>query len=216
MVQAVLFDLDGTLLNSEPMVIECFKEVFKTFGRIEDFTEDRQLEVFGPPLVEEMAKFFPDQDPEELTAWYRRYQGEFYDESRVQLMDGAKEMIVELSERYPLAVVSSRTTDSCIKWLERFGIRDCFTLVYGQGCFEKPKPDPEGILKACGDMQADPLKCVYMGDNASDALAANSAGCTSVIFLSNEKKRSDVEEADPDYVIMHVSELKNILEELEK
>jgi len=59
MVQAVLFDLDGTLLNSEPMVIECFKEVFKTFGRIEDFTEDRQLEVFGPPLVEEMAKFFP-------------------------------------------------------------------------------------------------------------------------------------------------------------
>ena len=105
----ILFDLDGTLMDSHQMVIQCFSYLFKKYGDIRDFTAEKQQEVFGPPLREEMIKLFPDQDPDQMVAEYSEYQSTFSWSDEVSLFPHVKETLDVLwTEGYMLGVVSSR------------------------------------------------------------------------------------------------------------
>ena len=74
---AVLFDFDGTLMDSEPAIISSYLHVFEIYAAPEEFTEDRKTEVLGPPLEVEMRKFFPDADVYEVMEEYRQYHRYF-------------------------------------------------------------------------------------------------------------------------------------------
>lgn len=209
--QAVLFDFDGTLLDSEAMVRHCYSYLFQKYSTIEAFTHERQLEVFGPPLRVEMEKFFPDLDPDALVEEYRIFQEKLPGQGVVHLFPHALDVLKTLKEEgNVLAVVSSRLTNSCKLWMNEFDMEQYFDVIFGQEKYEKHKPHPEGILKACQLLQVDPAKCIYIGDNASDVIAANKAGCDSVAFVSNHEKRSDIETSSPNHVIEDLRELLEI------
>ena len=205
---AVLFDFDGTLLDSQAMVVMCYMHVFEKYRTKEEFTRELQLEVFGPPLHDEMKKLFPDQDPDAMVAEYRSYQAGLPGTGIVHLIPHTEEVLGKLAEKgVRMGVVSSRLSASCRLWMKEFRLEQYFECILGQEQFTRAKPDPEGILKACEAMGLDPKDTVYIGDNASDVTAAQRAGCISVGFVSEKGKEAEVLEAKPDHVLYDLRDL---------
>lgn len=209
----VLFDFDGTLMDSEGMVIHCFQYLFEKYGDPKDFTRELQLEVFGPPLHDMMKKLFPDRDPEVMVQEYRLYQNTLPEQHIVQLLPNTEAVLRELKAKgYKIGIVSTRLTDSCKMWLDEFGITDLFDVILGRDQVVHPKPDPEGIVKACTLLGEGHDQCVYVGDNASDIIAAKKAGVYAVAYVSQKEKLQQIKDQHPNYLI---TELGELLPELE-
>ncbi len=207
----ILFDLDGTLMDSKNMVLQCFKYLFLKYGDPEDFTPEKQKYVFGPPLKETMKELFPDQDPDQMAEEYRKYQESFSWSSEVSLFPHTKETLFSLwQDGYLMGIVSSRMTGSCESWLRQLGL-SFFGAICGRDLYEDPKPSPDGILYTCRKLKQGHDNCIYIGDNASDVEAAKAAGVCAIGFISDESKREEVENASPNYVISDISELEEIL-----
>ncbi len=206
---AVLFDLDGTIVDTESAILTSYAHVFRTYGNAEDFTAERRIEVLGPSLEEEMAKFFPDVPVDEAIRTYKAYQLEHIADL-VELMPGAEEMLkVVKTNGYRTGIVSTRRHDSIMNILEILHIKDYFDIVIGQDDVEKGKPDPEGIHRAMEILRC--TQCVYVGDSAGDVCAGRSAGALTVAYPTKEEKRSVLEQARPDYMIDSLSDLIDIL-----
>ncbi len=210
----ILFDLDGTLMDSKKMVLQCFTYLFRKYGDVRDFTPEKQKEVFGPPLKEEMKRLFPDQDPDAMVDEYRKYQSSFSWSDSVSLFPGVKGTLDLLwKEGYVLGIVSSRLTSSCESWVRQLGLSYCFGAILGRDLYENPKPKPDGILYAGKKLKRGHDSCIYVGDNAADIEAAKAAGVYAVAYLTDFSKRTEVEEAKPNRVITSIAELLDILKE---
>ncbi len=210
----ILFDLDGTLMDSKNMVIQCFSYLYKKYGDIREFTPEKQQYVFGPPLREAMIELFPDQDPDQMVDEYRQYQSSFSWSDEVSLFPGTKAALDLLwKEGYLLGIVSSRLSASCESWVRQLGLSYCFGTILGRDMFEKPKPAPDGIIYAGKKLKRGHDSCIYVGDNASDIEAAKAAGVYAVAFLSDFSKRTEIETARPNKIITAIPELIDLLKE---
>ena len=209
----IFFDFDGTIMDSEGMVINCFMHMFEKYGDPADFTHEKQLEVFGPPLEEEMAKLFPDRDPKVMVQEYRLYQNTLPEKHIVELLPNTEVVLRELKKRgYKIGIVTSRLTDSCVMWLKEFGIYDLFDVVLGRDQFIRPKPAPDGLVKACEKLGHGHDSMIYVGDNASDIRAAKNAGAFAVSYMSNKEKYKRIMAEKPNYIINELGELLPILD----
>ncbi|MBR2990760.1 MAG: HPr(Ser) kinase/phosphatase [Solobacterium sp.] len=206
---AVLFDLDGTLADTEPAIIHSYEQVFRTYGSVEDFTPERRIEVLGPSLDEEMHKFFPSVPVPEMIDLYKNYQTEHLAEW-IKPMPNAEKTLKEIRDLgYKTGIVTTRRHDSVLNVLEILGLKDYFDIIIGHDDVERGKPDPEGILKA-----VDQLGCrqsVYVGDSAGDMRAGRAAGSLTVAYPTKEEKRTSLEKAAPDYIINDLHDLMEIL-----
>ena len=210
----ILFDLDGTLMDSHQMVIQCFNYLFKKYGDIRDFTAEKQQEVFGPPLREEMIKLFPDQDPDQMVAEYSEYQSTFSWSDEVSLFPHVKETLDVLwTEGYMLGVVSSRMSSSCETWLRQLGLSHYFGTILGRDAYQFAKPAPDGILYAGKQLKRGHDSCIYIGDNVSDVQAAKAAGVYAVAYLSDPSLKDEIEKEQPNYMMLDMKELLDLLDE---
>ena len=210
----ILFDLDGTLMDSHRMVIRCFEYLFKKYSDISLFTPEIQKEVFGPPLKEEMAKLFPEQNADDLVEEYRKYQNSFSWSDEVSLFPNVKTTLETLWQKgYTLGIVSSRMTNSCESWLKQLGLDQYFKVVLGRDLYGKPKPKPDGILYAGVRTKKGHDSCIYIGDNASDVEAAKAAGVYAIAYLSDLKKKEELIAAHPNKIITDMAELLEIVNE---
>ena len=210
----ILFDLDGTLMDSEQMVADCFLTLFVRHGRGEEFTDEIRQKVFGPPLRDMMAELFPDQDPDRMVKEYQTIQNGMADSGRVKLFDGTRQILESLKRKgYILGIVSSRMTESCRFWTGRLGIAGLFAAILGRDSFERPKPYPDGILAACDKLNTGHDSCIYIGDNGTDVEAAKHAGVYAVGYVSNEDKFIEILDAKPNAVIYDLRELNELLKE---
>ena len=208
----VLFDFDGTLMDTEPAIHESYREVFRRYRTEEEFDEEKQVAVLGPSLDVMMSMYFPGEDVEELKTVYRNYQNAHMPEL-VRAMPHAREVLQMLKERgCPTAIVSTRKTTSINLILETVGMADAFDVIIGYDMVTKDKPDPEGIRKALQELgyPADTY-CVYVGDSPLDIQAGRNAGAWTVAMISNLKKEKMVLDEHPDRVIYDLSQLADAL-----
>lgn len=208
----ILFDFDGTLLDSEEMILLCFEHLYELHGDMKDFTPDLRLEVIGPPLRVEIAKLFPEKDTDQLMSEYQNYQRSLLGTNQVQLLPHTQEVLESLyQEGYVMGIVSSRFADSCQEWLKDREIEKYFKLVLGREGYEEAKPEPDGVLKALYKLRGTRDNAVYVGDNASDVEAGRRAGVFSVGIVSNPAKFSELQKAKPNVMISDLQELLEIL-----
>ena len=208
----ILFDLDGTIMDSHEMVIRCFSYLFKQYSDISLFTPEIQKEVFGPDLKTEMAKLFPEQDPEQLVEEYRQYQSSFSWSDEVSLFPHVKETLDLLwKSGYVLGIVSTRMTASCESWLRQLDLSYCFQTVIGRDLYEDPKPEPDGIILAGVRLKKGHDSCIYVGDNLSDVEAAKAAGVYAIAFMTDLNKKESLIKAEPNKIITDMAELLDVL-----
>lgn len=209
----IVWDLDGTILDTEPAIIETYRRLFMKYGKESDFDQTKQLEVLGPPLRKMFPIYFKDQDVEKLIEEYREINYELH-KDYVKPMKNAKEVLEALyKDGYRMAIVSTKMKSGVEFGLGLFDMNKYFEVIVGEGDVSKGKPDPEGIIQACKMMNVSHDDLIYIGDSNTDIQAATSAGAYSIGYLFNNRREDAIIKANPNKIIRDLDEVLEIVKE---
>lgn len=204
----LLFDLDGTLLNTRKLIDASFIHTFEHFRPDMTLTDDDLDSFFGPTLLQTFSRFSDDEkEIQDMIQYYRDFNIPHHDEM-VTCFPGARDTIRLLSKKgYKIGVVSSKKTDLVKHGLELFGLLEYMDIVIGSDEVQNHKPAPDGILLAVEKLQS--KNACYIGDTINDIKAGKAAGVKTIgcLYISHPEVML---EAAPDYVINKLSELIQI------
>lgn len=182
-LDTVLFDNDGTLVDTYDLILESFHHAVRNvLGH--DIADEKLMAKVGQPLATQMWDFTDDSAVhEELLLTYREFNHRIHDD-RVSLFPGVREGLERLREEgFKMGVVTSKMSPLARRGLEVLEVAEFFDCLVGADSCSKHKPDPDPILMGCDLLGATPESCVYVGDNPYDLQASNAAGTLSVAAL---------------------------------
>ncbi|MFH1403078.1 MAG: HAD family hydrolase [Candidatus Altiarchaeota archaeon] len=179
MFKAVLFDMDGTIVDSVPAWHKTFNMVLKHAGREEISYEYFCEDVLGQSTEYDIKRFFPMYTPEQLLGFYDRFFPENI--SEVKLFPESIEVIEYLKSRgLKVGIVTNTPRDLMFLTLEQVGLHDRFDVVLGGNDVSVGKPGPDIILKACEILGVGVGDALMVGDTTADTGAGRNAGCKTV------------------------------------
>lgn len=210
MVNTLLFDLDGTLIDTNRLIVDTFKMVFKDKFPTLTISEEEIFSFIGPTLNSTFSKFVDtEEEINELVNYYRQINLSMHDQY-VTIYDNVYDTLKYLSENnYNLGVVTSKKKSVAYKGLKLFGIDKFFKVVIGPDDVLKHKPHPEGIYKALESFD-NVSKVLYVGDNENDIFAAKNANVISVGVSWSYNLKALIK-SNPDYMINDFKELIEIV-----
>jgi len=211
----IIFDLDGTLCDTEELIFQSFKSVFAKYKPDYKLTQQDRISFLGPTLKELFGKYMPDQNVDELIAEYRKHNNELH-EQYIKPMRNVPELLERLhNEGYQMTIASSKLKETCALGLKCCGIDQYFDLDKIIGCDDVThhKPNPEAVIKSYKSMNGSLASCIYVGDSPADVLAGNAAGVYTIGFVANEEKRQALIDAKANKVIDDMLEIDEILKE---
>ena len=155
MKKYILFDFDGTVVNTNDVVIASWQEVFRKYLGHE-LPVSEVIKTMGETLWVTLDRLLPGVDQDEAVAVYRAYQNAHCDEM-VVMCDGVMELLEALKSRgYKMAIATSRTRKSYDGYAERFGINEYFDAVVTMEDVTHHKPHPETCTAALKKLVAAP------------------------------------------------------------
>ncbi|MDD2504438.1 MAG: HAD-IA family hydrolase [Clostridia bacterium] len=212
-INTVLFDFDGTIMDTNRVILQSWQHTFRTFeGR--ERAEEEIYSTFGEPLYITMKKVLPNIPVEEATDVYRSYNyGKFTD--LISIFPGMLELLKKLkSSGYKIGLVTSRLAHTTKIGLEKFDIEQYFDAIITCEDCNSFKPDPEPVNLALERLGSMPEESIMIGDSMFDILCAKNAGVKSALvgwaLAVNEDEKTD--ENSPDHIILKPEDLLDILE----
>lgn len=180
MIEAVIFDFDGTLADTSDFVLNSFQFVFKKFQGKEQNSEYIRS-FFGEPLRVSIEREF--NEPFELVFnEYKNYQSNNFDND-VRLFDNAIKILEYLKQKgIKLAMVTSRTKDSVTNALKKLEIYKYFEVVVSVDDTKNHKPHREPLDKAMQMLNVNSENTLYVGDSRFDMECANNAGTKAALI----------------------------------
>lgn len=215
MVTTVLFDFDGTLVNTNDLIIASWQYTYKHYLGHEVSLE-HIVASFGEVLPLTMAREFPDVDTDEACNVYRDYQLHVAEEM-IKTFEGIPDLLKELNARgYRVAIVTSRTRESALRYLDMLEISGYFEDLVTCDDTNKHKPDPEPILVCLRKLGVSADEAVMVGDSPFDMKCANNAGVRSVLvdWRITDSEKAVISDAVVDYEIATPMDLIDVLDEL--
>jgi len=188
----ILFDLDGTLIDSTPAILESFHTAFKTFNTpIPDDKEIKKL--IGLPLDIMFEKLgIPNEKKWDYVNAYKKHYRPI-SKQKTSLLPFAKEAIIEASKIATLGIVTTKTAKYSEELMEHFGVLQYFKVLIGREDVENPKPHPEPILKALNILGYKMDKKAFMiGDTCLDSISAKEANITAIGVTSGYGEKNDL------------------------
>ena len=215
MIKTILFDFDGTLVNTNDVIIASWQHTYKHYTGKEQSLE-KITECFGEPLLITMAREFPHVPPEDSAEVYRNFQKEHCEEL-VNVFPGIPDLLERLkSSGYHMAIVTSRTRESANRYLSMLGIESYFDDMVSCDDTNIHKPNPEPVLLCLDKMKAKKNQAIMVGDSAFDIKCANNAGVLSVLvgWRITGNGTEEVSDAIADYQIEKPLDLYKLLTEI--
>ncbi|MDX6466610.1 MAG: pyrophosphatase PpaX [Gaiellaceae bacterium] len=202
----VLFDLDGTVVDSGAIILASMRHAMREVLGTEHSDEELMKAVGGPGLEAQMAAFAPDRI-EELVTVYRAHNEPLHDE--LEACAGIEEVLVRLHEEgRRLGVVTAKRRSTVELAFAKVPLAHLFETVVGGDETTLHKPDPEPLLLAAKRMGADPAETAYVGDSPFDVAAAKAAGMFAIaVTWGRIHDRARLEEAEPDAIVDTAEEL---------
>lgn len=208
---AVLFDLDGTLLNTDELIFESFRYVFKIMKPDYVLSTEELHSFLGPSLNYSLEKYFSGDDVKVAYDHYQDFNQNEHDKY-VVMYEGVMDTLNTLRDRnIPMGIVTSKLTKVAYIGLDMFNITDYFDVIIGSSEVDKLKPDPEGINKAKEIIGINNV--IYIGDNISDILAGQNAHAITMGVAWTPKGTKEIEELKPDKILNKMKDLITYIEE---
>jgi len=208
-IEGVLFDWDGTLINSYDADTSAYLAMFKEMGIS-----------WG---IEEFEKHYSPN-------WYQVYRaaglprGRWGDADRVwrahyakhrpKLIPGARRVLARLGDAHPLGLVTSGDRDRVTRQLREFRLTRLFAARVYSGDTLRKKPHPEPLRLALRQMELDPSACVYVGDAPQDVEMARRAGVRAIGVLGPFPTEKRLRAARPEFLIGSIEELPDVVKKL--
>lgn len=209
-VKGVVFDLDGTLVDSLKTTFDAFNHgIVRCGGRVH--APDEIMAHFGPGEGEIFARIVGRERAMEAYAASRDYLDEHLED--VPLHEGVSALLDELADRrIPISIVTGRSWNTTEVILRHHGILDRFITVIANDHVPLPKPAPNGIQLALERMKFRPEDIAYVGDSVVDIQASRSAGARSVAALWDRlASREALASHDPHHWANHPSDLLGLV-----
>ncbi|HLF76834.1 MAG TPA: HAD-IA family hydrolase [Dehalococcoidia bacterium] len=174
-IKAVIFDVDGVLLDSRAANIVFYRDFLQRHG-YDGLSEDVLAHGHHMNLYDAIAFMTgaPGERVKELWQEARALEG--YPNHLLRLPDGCRTSLEGLASTYPLAIVTARIREGIDHFFTFSGLRSLFTIAVGYEDYTRPKPDAEPLLVACQRLSVEPQHAVYIGDAPSDQACARAAG----------------------------------------
>ncbi len=205
-VEGVLFDWDGTLVNSYHADTSAYLAMFKEMGIAWGLKELEKN--YSPDWYQVYrAAGLPRKHWEDADRAWRAH----YAKHRPKLMAGARRVLARLGEAHHLGLVTSGDRDRVIRQLREFRLTTLFTARVCSGDTLRKKPHPEPLRLALRQMELDPSACVYVGDAPQDVEMARRAGVRAIGVLGPFPTEKRLRAARPEFLIGSIEELPDIL-----
>ncbi|HKN65647.1 MAG TPA: HAD-IA family hydrolase [Gemmatimonadaceae bacterium] len=208
---AVLFDLDGTLIDSITLILGSMRHAFAKCDRVIP-SNDEWLTGVGIPLRTMFQRYAAeDAEVDRLIAAYREDQLANHD-NLVRCYDDVPETLAALERAgHPLAVVTSKGDMLARRGLELVGIARHFETIVSCDSCTRHKPHPEPVLTALERLGYEPDEALFVGDSVHDIEAGNAAGVESVAALWGPFTREQLAGARPDRFIDRIGDLLQVV-----
>lgn len=213
MIKAIIWDMDGVIIDSETHYLRLEKEFL---GRLGIFVEENILhDYMGTPF----SNYFPilakkygsSKNKDEAKEEYIKFIKELYAE-HVQLTPGLKEVFEDLNKDYKFALATSTVESLASTALERFSLVNFFKVRVHGDDIKNGKPDPEIFLKALSDLGFEKNETVVIEDSLNGMKAGKAAGMKVIGFKASHNK--DVDFSIADYVIEDLREIPRIIKSI--
>lgn len=210
---AVLFDLDGTLIDSIALLLACMNHTFE--GRPRRPTQAEWIDGLGTPLPKQLTPFVEsDQDRERLVNRYRAFQLAHHD----RLMSTYKGVIETLALLYqrghPMGVVTSKGNAMMDRGLKFIGADEYIEVAIGYDSCHIHKPDPFPVRLALEKLAYKVEEAVFVGDSPHDIVAGNAAGVATVAALWGPFTRAQLEPYKPTHFLEAIGDLPALLDRI--
>ena len=186
----IVFDFDGTLANTNDIIVASWQAVFERYLGHRVPRKDIEA-TFGETLKYSVGRLIPGADVDEVIDYYRAYQDAHNDEIAVYIFDGVKELLNELQARgCTVGVATSRTAYSFRNYMKKFGMDNDIEFIVTMEDVTRHKPDPESLLVCLSKMTGLPpdaipenirRQAIMIGDTKYDIGCANNADIDSVL-----------------------------------
>jgi pyrophosphatase PpaX len=210
---AVLFDLDGTLIDSIALLLACMNHTFE--GRPRRPTEGEWIDGLGTPLPKQLTPYIEsDQDRERLVNRYRTFQLEHHDRL-MATYEGVIETLAMLYQRgHPLGVVTSKGNTMMDRGLKFIGADEYIEVAIGYDSCHIHKPDPFPVRMALDKLGYASEEAVFVGDSPHDVKAGNAAGVMTIAALWGPFTRSQLAPYEPTHYLERITDLPALLDRI--
>ncbi len=214
MVTHILFDFDGTLLDTNELIVEALNASALKFRGKE--IGPKELDgILGKPLAVQM-KELDEEHWEEMDAYYRSYYRERRD-AYTKEFNGIRDMLDELKALgLTMGIVSNKGTAGIAHGLTIFDMKKYFNSAISADDVENKKPDPEGIFKALKELDGLPEKTLFIGDSGHDIECGKNAGTRTILVGWTILDRNRLMKTCPDHVVETPAEIVDIVRGLLK
>ncbi|KLV23867.1 pyrophosphatase PpaX [Niallia circulans] len=209
-INTALFDLDGTLINTNELIISSYLHTLNHYypGK---YKRVDVIPFMGPPLLETFESIDKMRAPE-MMAMYRSYNIANHDKI-VTIFDGVYDAMKELKQRgFKLAIVSTKLSDVVEMGLKLTKLDEFFDVVVALDHVTKAKPDPEPVLLALEKLKASPSEAIMVGDNKHDILSGKNAGTLTAGVAWTLKGKEFLQAYNPDYIFENMKDILSIPE----
>jgi len=181
MLKGVIFDMDGTLIDTLSHSFEAFNHGFTQYGA-KRHTPQEILAYFGPSEGDIFSRVVGVENGKKAYQAFRQYMDEHVTEMPIH--SGIEELLAVLEEnKIPFSIFTGRSWDTTEIILRHHGLLERFVTIVTSSHVGLSKPSPEGLYLALSRMKLEPSEVLFVGDSPSDLQVAHAAGSTGVAAL---------------------------------
>jgi len=208
----VLFDLDGTLIDSIRLILDSYHHTLAVH-RLPARSDAHWLAGLGTPLLVQFRDWSDDPvQLEAMVATYREYNLSHHD-AMVTAYPGVVETVRTIRRMgFRTGLVTSKNRPGALRGLRHVGLEDSMELIIGADEVENPKPHPEPIELALHRLNAAPEQTIYVGDSIHDMQAGRGAGVRTGAVLWGPFDRAHLESTRPDHWLEQPADLLTVLD----
>ena len=207
--RGVFFDLDGTLLDTTPLILKSFQYTFRKHYQRDVSLADIQP-FMGKPLRDAMEIMAPGEE-DAVIATYREFNLRHHDEL-AGIFTGVHDTVKRLYDAGAiLAVVTSKSSVTARRGLRLFNLEQYFSAVIGVDETLRHKPEPEPVLAALQATKLLPEECIMIGDSPHDIMSGRSAGLKTAAVAWSSVSLPELQASEPDYNLRQMSDLLTIV-----
>jgi phosphoglycolate phosphatase-like HAD superfamily hydrolase len=207
---AILFDFDGTLMDTDTAIIAAYREIFDRYKKGKEFTAEVEAEALTAVPEVMMKKYFPRRSTAKCVQELLDYEEQHLNDL-IQPMHGVRRLLTWLNENgYQTAVLSDRTQSRLELYLKSSDMYDYFNHVRGNDTNRTVEIETADIVEVCRVLGAE--HCVYISDNPENIRTASQSGAFTIAFLTEFSDTAAFVEAGPDFMTASMRQISSLLQ----